>query len=401
MKQCLLFITIVALMFGCSMGGDDTGPLAESWSEIQSQAQGSQVKFYMHGGQSDVNLWIDTYVAEEVKQRFGVTLVRVPLNAGIAVHKLAAEKTIGKDVGGIDLLWINGENFKNAREAGVLFGPFAEKLPNYVKYVDKWLASYDFGYPVEGYEVPFGRTQFVFEYDSTAVDTPPRTFIDLLAWVKEHPGRFTYPAPPDFTGAAFVRQIFYGLTGGPERFLSGWDQNIYDKASPKVWEYLNAMKPYLWREGREYPKDEAELDALFAAGEIDISMAYGPQHAAAKILDKSFGSQVRTFVMTEGTLFNVHFVAIPQSAPNKAGALVVANFLLSPEAQLSKCIPANWGDYPSINLDTLSKEQWDAFNAIKRHDSTLAPAELERAAMPEISAEYVEALQKGWMENVR
>ena len=44
-------------------------------------------------------------------------------------------KVIQKGV--IDLVWLNGENFKTAKDNDLLFGPFTDKLPNFNKYIDK------------------------------------------------------------------------------------------------------------------------------------------------------------------------------------------------------------------------------------------------------------------------
>lgn len=394
-------IIFLLLLIGCSQPQGNDSILKHDWQSIEAEAKGGQVKLYMYGGLPRLNEWIDTYVAEEVKKRYGLSLVRVPLAADVVVAKLAAEKGSGKNVGGVDLFWLNGENFKASRDKDILFGPFAEKLPNYVKYVDKRLAAYDFGHAVEGYEVPIGRTQFVFEYDSAEVKNPPRNFLDLLKWVTEHPGRFTYSAPPDFTGSAFIRQAFYSLVGGATQFKAGWNEKAFNNEAHKLWEYLNEMKPYLWRAGMEYPKNEAALESLFATGETLISMAYGPYHASAKVKNKVFRPSVRTYIMDDGSFFNMHFMAIPKTAPNKSGAMVVANFLLSPEAQLSKFRPENWGDFPSIQLDALSKDMWDQFEAIDHGTAALTPKELNEAGIPEIGAEYVEALEKGWLENVK
>lgn len=388
------------MFWGCS--GSEKRPelLHEDWKTIEEQGRGSRVRFYMDDSNEAANRWVDSYVAEAVKQKFGITLVRVPLATNVTVSRLVAAEA-KEAASGVDLLWVNGVNFRKAREKGVLFGPFAEKLPNYIRYVDKRLAAFDFGFPMEGFEVPWGRSQFVLEYDSAKMEQPPRSYLDLLEWVKEHPGKFTYPAPPDFVGSAFVRQVFYGVAGGPQRFESGWDQKLYDDVAPLVWGYFNEIKPYLWRAGIEYPKNVAELDKLFAAGEIDFSMAYGPQHAAAMIRKGAFPPTVRTYQTVGGTLYNMHCLAIAGDAASKAGAMVVANFLLSPEAQLSKYQPDNWGDFPSIQLDSLHKKEWDGFASVKLDEATLPPEELEKHALPEIPSEYVEALERDWQKKVK
>jgi len=402
MKSCFAIVLILLLLSGCSGdAGDDFSILNEKWSSIEAVVKGSSVNFYMNDGHPSANRWVDTYVSEAVKDKYGITLVRVPFDTEAVVAKFTKGKEQRENVGSVDLVWINGENFKAAREADIIFGPFAEKLPNYIKYVNKQQAAYDFGNPVEGYEVPIGWTQFVFEYDSVRTKNIPKDYNELLFWVKANPGRFTYPRPPAVVGSAFIRQAFYAMTGGPTMYLSGWDRELFEKEAPKVWSYLNEMKPYLWRQGKEYPKDIEELDALFAAGQIDFGMSYLPLHAQSKVLEGQFPDTVRTFVLNEGTLYNHHFAAIPKSCSNKAGAMVVANFLLSPEAQLSKYKPDNWGDYPAINLDTLSREQWTEFMKVELGDSSLSPDILSKASVPEVAIEYLKALETGWEKNVR
>ena len=353
----------------------------------------------MYGGFPNVNKWVDTYVAGEMKRRYDITLERVPMDAGVFVNKLLTEKQAGTASGPIDLLWVNGENFKKLKTANALFGPYAEQLPNYADHADKEQASMDFGFPVEGYETPLGQAQFVFEFD-TARSDPPETFVDLPAWVREHPGRFTYPQPPDFTGSAFLRQAFYALTGGYEQYMLGFNQTLFDHNAPLLWAYLNDIKPYLWEKGQAYPKDGAALDTLFQRGEVDLGMSYHPLHAQNKILEGTYPKSVRTFIMAEGALYNLHFTAIPFNAANKPGAMLLANFLMSPEAQLSKLEPSNWGDFPAIDLGTLSSEMRAKFEAVDLGAATLPTDVLTSAAVPEIPSEYVEALEAGWEEHV-
>ncbi|CCH49946.1 Protein ynjB [Pseudodesulfovibrio piezophilus C1TLV30] len=403
MKKLLIVIMMIVILAGCAEEPpkqDGTALLNENWTSIEKAAEGSTVRFYMYGGFAHVNNWVDTYVAQEVKKRFDISLVRVPMDASVFVNKLLTEKDAGKTIGSIDLLWINGENFKTTKQAGTLFGPYAEKLPNYIKHVDKSLASFDFGYPVDGFEAPYGRAQFVYEYDTQTTPTTPASFLDLSSWVRENPGQFTYPQPPDFTGSAFIRQAFYATTGGAQQYMDGWDEELFNRQAPKLWEYLNELKPFLWQKGKSYPKSSAEMDTLFSRGELSINMSYHPLHAQSKILDGSYPESIHTYVMHEGALFNLHFTAIPANAPNKAGAMVVSNFLLSPEAQLSKLDPGNWGDFPAIEMLTLSEENRHAFEGVELGSATLQPDILTQNSLPEIPAEYVEALEKGWEENV-
>ena len=51
--------------------------------------------------------------------------------------------------------------------------------------------------------------------DGDQVDAPPTSAAALLAWAKAHPGRFTYPKPPQFHGSSFLKQILLELTPDP------------------------------------------------------------------------------------------------------------------------------------------------------------------------------------------
>lgn len=398
----LLPLMLLVMLTGCLGGGDvdRTEWLEKEWTEIEEAARGTEVSFYMYGGFPYTNKWVDTYLAAELKRRYDITLKRVPMNAPVFVNKLLTEKAANKATGTIDLLWINGENFKATREADALFGPFAEKLPNFHKYVDKRLARYDFGFPTDGYEAPYGQAQFVFEYDSAKLKNPPTSFKELARWLKKNPGTFTYPQPPDFTGSAFIRQVFYAVSGGPEQYLDGWNEDLYNKKVPRLWSYLNGIRPYLWQEGKTYPKDSSTLDTIFARGEVLLNMSYHALHAQSMVLEGVYPDTVRTFVMREGSLFNLHFTAIPFNAPNTPGAMVLANFLLSPEAQLSKFDPANWGDFPAIDLNKLSPEWRKKFDDVDLGESSMTPTRVGISSVPEIPAAYLEALEKDWDENV-
>ncbi|SIO17541.1 ABC transporter substrate-binding protein [Halodesulfovibrio marinisediminis] len=406
MKQVIRLLVIGAacllllLVTGCGSEEKQQGVKDSSWEEHVALAKGSTVRFYMYGGMNNVNDWIDNVVTPAVKEQYGVTIERVPMSAPVFMNKMLAEKSAGKAKGSIDLLWINGENFKNARKTDLLEGPVTQLLPNFKAYVNPDEASTDFGYPVEGYEAPYGRAQFVFEYDSVRTPKPPISFAALKEWVKENPGRFTYPSPPDFTGSAFIRQAFYAVTGGHTQYLGGFDQALYDANAPKLWAYLNEIAPYLWQEGRAYPKDPAFQATLFSRGEIDMMMAYHPTHAQNRILDGTYPESVRTFVMNEGSIYNTHFTAIPKNASNKSGALVVMNYLISPEAQLSKFSPKVWGDFPVLDMNKLPTDTAAQFAAVNLGVATLKPAELNAVAVPEIPSEWLEVLEKGWEKHV-
>jgi putative spermidine/putrescine transport system substrate-binding protein len=374
-----------------------------TWDEIVQTAEGQTVDWYMWGGFPSTNAYVNGYVAERVEALYGVSVRQVPVkDISEVVSKLLVEKEAGKTEGGsVDLMWINGENFRTCKTNELLFGPFADLLPNQ-SLVDWSKASVrnDFGEPVEGLESPWGSAQVVMIYDSQCIAEPPKSVAALLSWIKANPGRFTYPAPPDFTGSVFVRHIFYHLSEDPQMWQGDYTEDQLEQTARATYDTLQKMAPYLWRRGQTYPENPIRLAHLLADGEVDFAISYHPAEASKMIQDGLYPDTVRTFVFDEGTIANTHFVAIPFNAADKAGAMVLANFLLSPEAQLKKADPDLWGDFPAIDTSRLDAEWQAKFKALPRGAATLSNEALQSHQLPEPPSPILIELEKGWERHV-
>jgi putative spermidine/putrescine transport system substrate-binding protein len=357
----------------------------------------------MWGGSPSTNTYVNGYVAPRVKELYGIKLRQVPVtDISEVVSKILVEKQAGKNSGGkADLLWINGENFRTAKRNRLLYGPFADKLPSqgFVDW-DRPSVYNDFGEPVEGMESPWGSAQVVMIYDTKRTPQPPATVGELLAWVREHPGRFAYPAPPDFTGSVFVRHVFYHVSGDVAFWQGPLDKKQFEKVAGECFQLLRDLSPYLWRKGKTYPENPERLGHLFADGEVDFAISYLPAEASKKIHDGLYPDTVRTYVFKEGTISNTHFLAIPFNAGDKEGAMVVADFLLSPEAQLKKADPEIWGDFPAIDIKRLDPSWQAKFRKLPRGIATLSDEELQSHQLPEPPSEILIRLEKGWEKHV-
>jgi len=395
----ILTLFFIIILISSSAAADDI--MDQNWQQITEAAAGETVNFYMFGGNRIINNWIDTFVAENLKDEYDIHLHRVPMGPDDYLNKLLGEKQIGRKEGSIDLLWINGENFKTAMENELLYGPFVEKLPNYNKYIDKDsdAVNYDFGYPTQGYEAPYGRAQFNFIYDSSKTEKPPQNFEELTEWIKANPGKFTYAALPDFTASAFVRHVIYNTTGGYEKYYDMDEEQFVEEIQPAL-AYLQEIEEYLWREGETYPATQAQLDNLFADGEVWMTMGYNPVKASSEIAKGNFPETARSFVIDEGTISNTHFLAVPFNAPEKEAALVLANFLLSFEGQYNKMKPEVWGDFTVLDLQKLSEEQREMFEKLDLGEATLDLDELQQKSVPEIPAKWVPIIEDQWQKNI-
>lgn len=356
-------------------------PDPADWPAVLAAARGQDVYFHAWGGSENVNRYI-AWVADEVQGRFGVTLTHVKLSdTADAVATVTAEKAAGRDDGGaVDLVWINGENFASMQKQGLLAPGFATRLPNW-RYVDTARPSVttDFTVPTEGQESPWGGAKLVFFTDTARdgdVAAMPKSTDALLAWAKAYPGRFTFPAPPDFTGSSFLKQVLIEQVDDASVLARPVEEADFAAVTEPLWAWLDALRPVLWRQGRDYPRSYPQLKQMLADGELGIIFAFNPAEASSAIGAGELPDTVRSFVFTNGTLGNIHFVAIPYNAAHKAGALVVADFLLSPEAQLRKEDPAVWGDPTVLAMDKLDAAQRQAFAAVDRGVATLPPGEL-------------------------
>ncbi|MEI2386208.1 ABC transporter substrate-binding protein [Breoghania sp. JC706] len=374
-------------------------PDPDNWDALLSAARGETVYFHAWGGEPRINAYI-AWVGDEVAARYGITLKQVKVDdTANVVSRVLAEKAAGQTSGGaVDLVWINGENFAAMKKQGLLLkSGWADKLPNW-KYVDvagKPTVTRDFTVPTDGLEAPWGMAQLVFMYDTARIKEPPKSMAALLDWAKAHPRRFTYPQPPDFHGSTFLKQALYELTPDPARLQRPVSDADFEALSAPLFAYLDKLHPFLWRQGRAFPQNASAMRQLLADGETDIAFTFNPAGASNAIANGELPDTVRTYVLDGGTIGNTHFVAIPFNANAPAGAMVVADFLMSPEAQARKQDPDVWGDPTVLAVDRLPEADRARFAQLDLGVATLSPQELGKT-LPEPDPGWMSRLEKAW-----
>ncbi len=393
-----------ALVSSQAAGAGNGGrPDPENWEQLLLQAKGQEVFWYAWGGSENINSYI-AWVGEQVRERYGITLTQVKVSeTANVVARVLAEKSAGRNENGaVDLVWINGENFAAMKRQGLLLDyPWATSLPNYqlTDFENKAVLTMDFTEPVDGLESPWGTAQLTFYYDSAnpafAGGSPPSSLEELAAWIKKNPGRFTYAAPPNFIGTTFLKQVLYGLVDDISVLRQPADRQTFDRVTAPLWEWLDRVHPDLWRSGRVFAADTTNLKTLLSDNEIDIAMTFNPGEASSAINEGLLPETTRSFVMDYGSIGNAHFVAIPFNAGSKAGAMVVANFLLSPLAQARKNDETIWGDPTVLAYDKLNAGQRALFDSLQSGAATLGASQLG-ATLSEPDAFWSDALDAEW-----
>jgi len=280
----------------------------------------------------------------------------------------------------------------------LLFGPFAEDLPNFalVEADRHPEMREDFTIPVEGYESPWTRSRLVFYFDTALLDEPPLSMPALLAWSQANPGQFTYPRPPDFLGSTFLKQALLELASAPDVLYAPVNPAQFETVSAPLWAFLDALHPTLLRGGRSFPGNGGELRRMLGDGEIALAFSFSPAEASAGILAGELPPSVRSVVPAAGSIGNVSFLAIPFNAPAKAGAMVAANYLLSPEAQARAYSPQVMGSTTVLSMDALSPAERERFERIDPGVATLPPDALG-VSLREPHPSWMEALEQAWL----
>ena len=352
---------------------------AQSWDDVLARARGQTVNFNAWAGDEKTNAFI-AWIGEEVQKRYGVRLNHVKLkDTAEAVTRVIAEKAAGRDSGGtVDLVWINGANFLALKEQKLLHGPFADRLPNWrlVDTVRKRSNVIDFTIPHDGYESPWRMAQIVFVYESKRVRDLPKSVPELLDWCKRNPGRFTHPSVRNFLGATFLKQALYELAPDASVLQRPATDEAFAAATAPLWSWYEALKPTLWRQGRQFPDNGPAQRQLMNDGEIDLMVSFNPSEAAVAASTGLLPDSVRTFTFSKGTIGNTSFVAIPYNAAAKEGAMVVANFLLEPATQAHAQDVRQMGNFTVLDLDKLAPADRKRFDELPRPAALPSNADL-------------------------
>ncbi len=412
----LLFLLLVLALgvFGSAAQDDmmDSPPGFDSWDDVVAAADGMTVNWYMWGGSDRINDFVDRTYGIPLMEEYNVTLNRVPLADTVdAVNQVLSEAEAGVegDGGAIDMIWINGENFFTLKQAELLYGPWAESIPNsvYVNW-DNPALNLDFGRPVDGFESPWSGAQFHFIYDSArmSADDLPRSYAELGDWIAMNPGRFSYiaPGPGAFQGTRFVKQALFEVSGGQSQWVGEFNQELYDQHAPALWDMLNGWKDNLWRGGETYPATIGEMHELFANSEIDFTITQAISGAGAPIAAGTIPPTSRAFSFHENMIGDFNYVAIPYNAPNKAAALVLADLILRPDRQAEQVVPEN-GFGLAFGIDVSRVTDPDDVAALEAAVNSLGeaaadPADLAASLVSDIAAEYQALIEADWEAKV-
>lgn len=390
MKKIIFFVIIITWLAGCKNENNvsNTDFTKMPWDSVVAHAKGTTVNLTMWQGDPYINKYMQDFVIPNLKSEYNIDL-KIAAGQGNEVVKLIMnDLEARKATGNIDLLWINGETFFQLRQVKGLYGPFVNYLPNaeFVDFENKFIGI-DFQQPIDNMECPWGNVQLAIIYDSVKVPYPPKNMNELADFVKSNPGKFTIPY--EFTGLTLLKSWLIAIAGGGDALAGDFDEKKYNQYSAELWKYINSIKADFWKNGETFPNSLSQLHQMYANGELLLTMSNNDGEVDNKVMQGLFPLTSRAYVFNSGTIQNSHYMGITYNAPNIAGAMVVCNFLMSPEAQYEKMKPEVWGDGTILNLNKLSAEWQQKFNDIPSRQYAPKRSEIQQYALMEIAPEYM------------
>ncbi|CAH0525642.1 ABC transporter substrate-binding protein [Vibrio hippocampi] len=386
LKRKAFFRLLCPLLLGFSgssfadTSAPSSTPSAE-WQQVIENAKGQKVYFHAWGGSQEINRYLQ-WTSRQLKQRYDVQFYHVKVSdIAETASRLVAEKAAGKNSGGsVDMVWINGENFKSMKDNQLLFGPFVEQLPNW-QYVDKSLpVDSDFSEPTEGLEAPWGVGQLVFIHDKQQLNNPPQSHQEMLSYAKAFPNRLSYPKPPEFHGTSYLKSLLIELTDNDPSLSQPVNDEDFNLITRPLWDYLDQFHQVAWKQGKQFPSGTAETIQLLDDGQLDLAISFNPNAVFTAQNNGNLAPSTYAYALQHGALSNIHFLAIPWNSAATEGARVAINFLLSPEAQSRKGDLQIWGD-PSVlkkSVLTGNAAKTEAFPSVAEpHPSWQAALERE------------------------
>jgi putative spermidine/putrescine transport system substrate-binding protein len=241
------------------------------------------------------------------------------------------------------------------------------------------------------YQVPYRGSQVLLAYDTAKLDpaSAPKTFEDLVAWIKANPGQFIYNRPDKGgSGGNFVRRVIYEVNGrDPAKFtVDNFTPEFAEQALAPAWAILQDLAPSLFDEGA-YTSGNTQSLQLLGQAAVTMIPAWSDQAIQA----------ITTGVLPETTaLVQLQDLALPggfsrsvvlANGVNRDAALKLADFILSEEVQ--NAVLSELGGFPGVSWDYVSQDLREKYKDVIPETIPNFPG-----------GEWEVAINDGWYRNV-
>jgi putative spermidine/putrescine transport system substrate-binding protein len=202
-----------------------------------------------------------------------------------------------------------------------------------------------FGVTVDGYVVPMFHNQIAIAYNPAHVSRPPRSFEDLVEWVRANPGKFGYNGiKGGVSGVGFTMAWVYWKTG----LYKTLTQGPFDRAhEPRIREAIAALRDFN-RQATITSGNAGTLDAL-NRGAIWMGAVWIDQLVAWKN-EGRMDPSITPVLIAPGLPIYPLYLVVPREAANRDLAVRYIDYIATPEVQ-ARAIVERFGWYPGVDPD--------------------------------------------------
>lgn len=329
--------------------------LTLSFAGTPAQGQAPGLILYVNGDSNIQDLW-EKKLMPMFEKETGMKTKMILLEhgngwEGILAKIIAAKRTNNKT--DVDLWETQPAYVEQGASENIWTKLDATNVPNSAK-VDPRRPE------VSGFGIPYRGSSVVLAYNSKYVQTPPKTYDELIAWIKKNPGKFTYNDPnTGGSGAAMLYDAIYKFVK-PDDYI----KLAYDPAKTAAWEpafqLLRSLKPAIYNNGF-YPNGNTAVLQLMARENIWMAPVWSDQ--ATSYLDQ--GLLPKTVKLTQITppfTGGDSTVVVPVGAEHQAAGLMYLNWLLNTRVQA--VVVQTLAAYPGIEWKYMPKDVRDKFAGI-------------------------------------
>jgi ABC-type uncharacterized transport system YnjBCD substrate-binding protein len=311
--------------------------------------QAQQVLNVATAGSENMVDYVTDYLAPKFKETHPDVEIRVvgtgPGDAGSQkiYEKLSAQKAAGVAAADIDVAVVHQKMAGQMVEQGLL-GQYRGDIET-GKLVTRDTATNALGTDVDGYVMPMFHSQTALAYNPLLISAPPKSYAELVEWVKENPGQFGYNGIKNgMSGVSFVVGWIYNNSDDPEQLMKG----PYDPAVEAGWaDALAQLKDF-----NQYitftPSNAGTLDMLnrgeIGMGPVWVDMFYTWQ------ADGRLSPDVKLELIEPGMPGQPMYYVTPENAAQPDLAREFIALATSPEVQAEGIVKTfNW--YPGIDAE--------------------------------------------------
>jgi putative spermidine/putrescine transport system substrate-binding protein len=353
----------------------------------RSFAAEGQIDWYTNSDQNILDFWTNVIQPGFEAVNPGITLNLV--DAGDNAGTLAiAERAVAAMDSGTDPQADYFENFDPRLPAGAI------EAGLYVNVREAGLSNWEKINPLAidtDYAVPYRGSQVLLAFDTTKLpaDQAPRTFADLVTWIKANPGQFIYNRPDKGgSGGNFVRRAIYEVNGNdPALFtVDNFTPEAGEAMLTPAWDMLADLAPSLF-EGGAYTSGNTQSIQLLSQSAVTMIPAWSDQVIQAiqqGVLPETTGLVQLTDLGLPGGFSRS---VILSNGANRDAALKLADYILSEEVQ--NAVVTELGGFPGVSWDYVSPELREQYADVIPESIPVFPG-----------GEWEVAINDGWYRNV-